>query len=98
MKKIFLVVLLAVPLIAWGVDKFLDYKFNENVTITISNIPCKVPAIDKNKFPFAVVAKRIDGQFLFGCFGHTGDTIDIQWAGGGDQTHLPASVFLEPNT
>ena len=82
-------------------DKFLEYKFNENVIIRISNIPCKVPGVDASKFQFAVIAKRIDSQYLFGCFTHKGDDIVIQWAGG-DQTVLPANNFLaekvEPNT
>lgn len=101
MKKLLIALLLAVPLTAWAVDKFLHYQFNEKVMITISNIPCKVPDIDAKKFPYAAVAKRVDGQFLFGCFGNKGDDIVIQWAGG-DQTIVPANYFLaeklEPNT
>ena len=100
MKKL-LYVLLLLPLVSFGADKFLEYKFNENVLIRISNIPCKVPGIDASKFQFAVIAKRIDSQYLFGCFTHKGDDIVIQWAGG-DQTVLPANNFLaekiEPNT
>ena len=89
------------PLSVFAADKFLDYKFNENVVIRISNIPCKVPGLDAKKFEFSVVARRIDSQYLFGCFTHKGDDIVIQWAGG-DQTVLPANNFLaektEPNT
>jgi len=100
MKKL-LSVLLLLPLSVLAADKFLDYKFNENVLIRISNIPCKVPGIDAKKFELSVVAKRIDNQYLFGCFTHKGDDIVIQWAGG-DQTVLPANNFLaekiEPNT
>lgn len=100
MKKLLLGLLL-LPLSVLAADRFLEYKFNENVVIRISNIPCKVPGIDAKKFEFAVVARRIDSQFLFGCFTHKGDDIVIQWAGG-DQTILPANFFLaekiEPNT
>ena len=70
MNKYLLFALLAIPITAYAVDKFLHHKFNENVVITISNIACKAPDVDKKKFPFAAVAKRIDGQFLFGCFTH----------------------------
>lgn len=98
MKKYLIAALFLIPLTAWAVDKFLDYQFNENVTIRISNIPCKIPNIDKKKFELAAVARRIDGQFLFGCYTHEKDDIIIQWAGG-DQTKLPANYFLiEPNT
>ena len=93
--------LLLATTVSFAEDKFLDYKFNDRVVIRISNIPCKVPGIDAKKFQFAVVAKRVDNQFLFGCFTHQDDNIVIQWAGG-DQTVVPANVFLaehlEPNT
>ena len=79
---------------AYASDKFLQYQFNENVIIKISNIPCKVPKIDSTKYPYAVVAARIDGQFLFGCYTHKNDDIVIQWAEG-DQTVLPANYFLK---
>lgn len=98
MKRI-LLALLIVPLTALAADKFLKYKFNDKVIITISNIDCPVPKLKKD-FPFAVVASRVDGQRLFGCYTHNGDEITIQWAGG-DQTKLPANVFLqelEPDT
>ena len=99
MKKVLLIVLLIVPLTVFAVDKFLHYKFNDKVVITISNIDCPLPKLKKD-FPLAVVASRVDGQKLFGCFSHNGDEIVIQWAAG-DQTKLPANVFLqelEPNT
>lgn len=101
MKKLLIALLLMLPITAVAVDKFLHHQFNDNVMITISNIPCKVPDIDAKKFQHAAVAKRKDGQFLFGCFTNAGDDIVIQWAGG-DQTRLPANYFLaeklEPNT
>jgi hypothetical protein len=97
MNKWLIAIALAVPLTAVAVDKFLDYQYNDRVVIRISNIPCKVPDIDKKKFELSVVAKRVDGQYLFGCFTHHGDDLVIQWAGG-DQTILPASAFLQPDT
>lgn len=101
MKKWLIVLLLAIPITAYAVDKFLHHQFNKNVIVTISNIACKVLTINAKEFPYAAVAKRTDGQFLFGCFTNKGDDIVIQWAGG-DQTILPANYFLaeklEPNT
>lgn len=101
MKKWLIALLLIAPLTVWAVDKFLQYQFNENVIIKISNIPCKIPAIDNKKYPYAALAKRSDNQYLFGCFTNEGDIIVIQWAEG-DQTRLPANYFLgekvEPNT
>lgn len=94
MKKLLLVLGLISPTLGLADDKFLDYQFNERVTIRISNIPCKVPSLSQKQYPFAVVARRIDGQFLFGCYTHKGDDIVIQWAGG-DQTVLPANAFLQ---
>ena len=78
-------------------DKFLSYQFNENVIIRISSIACPVKSISKN-FQFAVVALRKDGEILPGCFTHEKDDIVIQWIKG-DQTVLPANVFLmKPDT
>ncbi|CAB4133087.1 hypothetical protein UFOVP250_36 [uncultured Caudovirales phage] len=100
-KLLVAIFLLVSTSVSFAEDKFLDYKFNDNVVIRISNIPCRVPGVDNKKFEFSVVAKRIDNQYLFGCFTHKGDNIVIQWAGG-DQTVVPANVFLtehlEPNT
>ena len=78
--------------IAHAEDHFLYYRFNDKVIITISNIECPIKAV-RTENPYAVVASRIDGQFLFGCYTHRGDTIVIQWAKG-DKTELPANVFL----
>lgn len=100
MKIVAALALLVVSVTALAADKFLDYKFNENVVIRISNVPCKVPKMDVKKYPFAVVAFRIDKQILFGCYTHEGDDIVIQWAGG-DKSIFPANYFLmeqEPNT
>lgn len=76
----------------YAADKFLTYHFNKNVVIKISNVPCPVKEI-KAKYPWAVVATRIDGDHLFGCFTHEGDNIVIQWAAG-DKSVFPANVFL----
>ena len=92
MKKL-LLALLFIPVVAYAADKFLYYKFNDKVVITISNIPCPIKEL-KAENPLAVVASRIDGQHLFGCYTHKDDTIVIQWANGGDKTELPANVFL----
>ena len=82
---------------AYAEDKFLSYQFNENVIIRISNIACPVKSISKD-FQFAVVAIRKDGEILPGCFTHDKDNIVIQWIKG-DQTVLPANVFLmKPDT
>ena len=101
MRKFLLMIALLLPLTVMAEDKFLNFKFNENVVITISNVPCKVPSIDSKKYPYAVLARRVDRQFMFGCFTHDKDDIVIQWAGG-DQSKFPANVFLvdhlEPNT
>ena len=100
MKRWLIALLLAIPITAIAVDKFLQYQFNEHVVIKISNIPCTVPSIDAKKFPYAALAKRSDNQYLFGCFTNVKDDIVIQWAEG-DQTRLPANYFLgekvEPN-
>ena len=95
------VALITISLSAIAEDKFLNYKFNDKVVITISNIGCKVPKVDGKKYPFTAIAKRVDNQYLVGCFTHKGDNIIIQWAGG-DLSEFPANVFLveqlEPNT
>lgn len=77
--------------------KFLKYKFNDNVTITISNSDCPFPEL-RVLYPYANIAKRIDGAVLLGCYNNEGDNIVIQWLKG-DKTILPANVFLiEPTT
>ena len=74
-------------------DKFLKYRFNENVDIVISNLSCPFKEL-KEQYFWAVVANRSDGQRLFGCYTHRGDNIVIQWFGG-DKTILPSDYFLE---
>jgi hypothetical protein len=80
-KKIALVVASAIGFCAWQQAKAEDnltYQFNDRVAITILNVPCKIKQLDK-LYEFAVVAKRVDGQYLFGCFTHKNDDIVIQW-------------------
>jgi hypothetical protein len=101
MKKLLIaLLLLSVPALA--ADNFLSYQFNENVIIRISNIPCKIKDVDNKKYPFTVLALRIDKQVLPGCYTHEGDDIVIQWGLGGDQTKIPVNYFLGekvvPNT
>ena len=97
MKKLLLGLLLVMPLSisAEGKYKFLHYRFNENVVITISNAPCTDKQIIK-EYPYAVVASRVDDKFLQGCFKNRDNTnIEIQWLHGGDKSILPANVFLQ---
>ena len=76
-----------------GQYRFLHYQFNDRVVITISNAPCTDKSLVK-EYPYAVVATRIDNQFLKGCFKDSNkDDIEIQWLQG-DKTILPANVFL----
>lgn len=95
MKKL-LLLLLAVPLLTHAEEgpKVLHYKYNQNVVISIAHVACPFNAI-KKEFPYGAVASRIDGEKLFGCFNHEGDTIVIQW-NGGDKTRIPADYFLQP--
>lgn len=73
-------------------DKWLEYQFNNNVVIRISNVACPVKSLKKD-YPNGAVAMRVDGQYMFGCFTHKGDDIVIQWAAG-DQSIFPANYFL----
>lgn len=101
MQKLLLALLLVAPLVMAAGDKFLDYRFNENVIIRISNVSCPIKGMDVKKWPWAAMAQRSDGQVLFGCYNHNGDDIIIQWAMG-DQSKFPANYFLaekiEPNS
>ncbi len=91
--KLLLSLLLLSSSTAWAESKVLNYKYNENVTISIANVPCPHKELVK-EYPFGAVAKRIDGQFLFGCFKKKDENdIIIQWVGG-DTTTIPANYFL----
>jgi hypothetical protein len=73
--------------------KYLHYKFNHNVIITISNVECPIPKV-KDKYDYAVIARRIDGASLIGCYKKQDENlIEIQWHGG-DITVIPANLFL----
>jgi hypothetical protein len=79
-------------------DKFLHYRLNNNVVITISSIACPMKQYVKD-FPYAAVASRSDGQKLVGCFNKMDENyLKIQWQpiGGkeSDFTVFPANVFL----
>lgn len=73
--------------------KYLHYKFNHNVIITISNVACPLHGI-KQQYDYAVIASRIDGEKLLGCYKkQTEDLIEIKWYGG-DVSVIPANAFL----
>ena len=88
----FLILVSSTVINAEPVYKYLHYKFNPNVVITISNIDCPIPEL-KDLYPWAAVATRIDGNRLLACYKNEGDTIVIQWYKG-DQSKFPANVFL----
>ena len=82
---------------AYAEDKWLEFKYNENVVIRIANVVCPIKQLKKD-YPNDEVAIRADGQYMFGCFNHQGDDIVIQWAMG-DKSIFPANYFLmKPNT
>lgn len=96
MKKCIYMMYIASALYAANVHaevKYLHYKFNQNVIITISNAACPIPKI-KDQYDYAVVASRIDGAKLIGCYRKDSeDNIRIQWYKG-DVTVIPANAFL----
>ncbi len=93
MKKLLLIIGLCLSTKAIAEPyKYLHYKDNDNVVVTISNIDCVLPE-HKNLYPLTVVATRIDGERLLGCYAHEGDDIVIQWFKG-DKSKFPANVFL----
>ena len=77
---------------AYAEDKWLEFKYNENVVIRIANVVCPIKQLKKD-YPNGAVAIRADGQYMFGCFTHKDNDIVIQWAGG-DQSIFPANYFL----
>jgi hypothetical protein len=93
MKKLLLIIGLCLSTNAIAEPyKYLHYKYNDNVVVTISNIDCPLPE-HKNIYNLTVVATRIDGERLLGCYAHEGDDIVIQWFKG-DKSKFPANVFL----
>jgi hypothetical protein len=86
------------PAVAQAEDKFLHFQFNKHTVITISNVKCPLKDFEKS-YPFAVVATRVDGARLVGCFNKMDENyIKIQWqdinGAKADFTVLPANVFL----
>lgn len=95
MKKLLLILgLLGLAVISNSEEqtRYLHYRFNPNVIITITNVDCFLPEL-KAKYPWAAVATRIDGDRLIACYTHEGDEIVIQWYKG-DQSRFPANIFL----
>lgn len=72
----------------------LSYKYNDYVVISIASVPCPHKNL-VDTYPFGAVAKRVDGQYLFGCYKKESENdIKIQWVDG-DFTVLPANAFLQ---
>jgi len=93
MKKLLLVIGLCLSTNAIAEPyKYLHYKYNENVVITISNIVCVLPEY-KNSYPLAAMASRINGDRLLACYAYEGDDVVIQWFKG-DTIRFPANVFF----
>lgn len=72
--------------------KFLQYKYNDRVVITISSAECPFWEL-KEAYEFGALAKRIDGDMLIGCYTHHNDDIVIRWLHG-DESIFPANVFI----
>jgi hypothetical protein len=93
MKKLLLIIGLCLSTSAIAEPyKYLHYKYNQNVIITISNIVCVLPEL-KDLYPLTAVATRIDGDRLLACYTHEGEDVVIQWYKG-DKSRFPANVFL----
>ncbi len=93
MKKLLLIIGLCLSTKAIAEPyKYLHYKYNDNVVVTLSDIDCVLPE-HKNIYNLTVVATRIDGERLLGCYAHEGDDIVVQWFKG-DKSKFPANVFL----
>ena len=74
--------------------KYLHWKLNEHVIVTISNIACPFPQM-RDEYPYASVASRVDGQKLAGCFKELdANNIEIFWYQG-DKSVIPANAFLQ---
>jgi len=93
MKKLLLILsLVSIITYAEELFRYLHYKYNQNVIITISNVPCPLPEL-KDLYPYAAIATRIDGERLLACYTHKADNVVIQWYQG-DQSIFPANVFI----
>jgi hypothetical protein len=81
MKPIYAALIAAflLPALAQAEDKFLHFQFNKHTVITISNVKCPLKDFEK-AYPWAVVATRVDGARLVGCFNKMDENyIKIQW-------------------
>jgi len=82
---------------AYAADKYLQYKYNDAVTIVLSSALCPFPQL-KDEYKYSVAAFRVDGQKLAGCYKKLDeDMLELQWHKG-DKTILPANAFLQPNS
>ena len=72
--------------------RYLHYKYNNNVVITLSNAECMIPEY-KNLYPWAAIATRIDGERMLACFTGEGQKVIIQWYKG-DKSIFPADSFV----
>lgn len=97
MKYYFLLLFITLQANATDATKYLQYKYNDAVTIVISNVACPYPQF-KDEYPYASAAFRVDGAKLTGCFKRQDENlIELQWYKG-DKTVIPANSFLvNPN-
>jgi len=80
--------------VAVAQGNYLHYMYNDNVRLTISNVPCPIDEL-KNSYPLAASASRKDGAHLIGCYKKFDENlIEIQWYKG-DKTVVPANAFLQ---
>jgi hypothetical protein len=74
--------------------KSLNYKYNENIFITITNSHC----LNKDyiqEYPNAAIASHANGSYLLGCFKKKDEnTIELKWPAG-DILEIPANYFLD---
>jgi hypothetical protein len=54
------------------------YRYHEQVIIAKSNLDCPFKKLS-DKYPKAIVANRIDGEKIFGCYREQNKDIIIQW-------------------
>ncbi len=93
MKKLLLIIGLCLSTKAIAEPyKYLHYKYNDNVVVTLSNIACVLPEY-KNLYPLTAMATKINGDRLLACYAYEGDDVVIQWFKG-DTIRFPANVFF----
>lgn len=103
MKKFWIVLLIALAPDGFAAEpRLLHYNYNEIVTITISNMPCPDPKLNKQYKYVAIAVKYADKEHtkvadtMNACWTNKGDDIEIQWVGG-DKSVFPANYFLVKN-